>query len=138
MAGAKARREMAHKKEQAQFDDTKNYDVQQTVAQLMSQNSVLSLDISDNQKDSTKKLMMSQKILEKKSTLDRIKRERLTIKAKKEKIELLRVKKTAELEKLETKRQLCFFKPDFFKRNFEYEKSWLFPEYISLVYRIGL
>jgi hypothetical protein len=82
--------------------------------------------------------MMSQKILEKRSTLDRIKRERLTIKAKKEKIEQLRDKKIAQLEKLETKRQLCFFKADFFKRNFEYEKPWLFPDYISLVYRIGL
>jgi hypothetical protein len=138
MASAKARREMARKKEQAQFDDTKkNFNHQQTIAQLMSQTSVLSLDSSGNQKDSSKKLMMSQKILEKKSTLDRIKRERITIKAKKEKIELLKAKKIQELVKLETNRLLCVFKPDFFKRNFEYEKPWLFPHYISLVYRIG-
>lgn len=85
---------MVRKKEQAQFDDTKkNFNHQKTIAQLMSQNSVLSLDTSENQKDSTKKIMMSQKILEKKSTLDRIKRERITIKSKIEKIELLKVKK---------------------------------------------
>jgi hypothetical protein len=97
MASAKARREMARKKEQAQFDDTKkNFNHQQTIAQLMSQTSVLSLDSSGNQKDSTKKLMMSQKILEKQSTLDRIRRERITMKAKKEKIELLKAKKIEE------------------------------------------